>query len=122
MRKAETIKVPVEAGKLSLTVIDQIALTDIDIRKSVARRISQVFVWANVTVLLTIVGIIVLDSYLLTFPKFSPGDRIIDRSVINTLVGATAVQVGVIMTVIVRYLFPTAARPEPQRRQIRSLL
>jgi hypothetical protein len=98
-----------EAG-LEPSTIDYIARMDVQIRHDVSGRITRIFVYANIAVLATVLLVILIDAGMLIFSSvLTPRDRIIDRGVIKTLIGAAAVQVGVIMTVIVRYLFPKPA-------------
>lgn len=57
--------------------------------------------------------LVIIDVALVASGRETAADRVIDRGVVKTLVGATAVQVGVIMLAIAGNLFP---RPAPDAR------
>lgn len=95
------------AEREGLSVADQIALQDADLRQWMARRVVIVFIIANVATLLVIAGLVWLDQTNIASKLTSPNQRIISQEVILGLLGATTVQVGTIAVIIARYLFPS---------------
>ena len=95
-----------EADREGVSVADQIALQDAGLRKSVAYWIIGVFIVANLVTLAVLSILAHLDQGNIESHLIEPGDRIITSQVFMTLLGATTVQVGAIMVIIARYLFP----------------
>jgi hypothetical protein len=91
------------------TVADRLALGEHEMRRELARGITRAFVVGNLAVWLLVAGLAAIDVYLLVHGMQKPDERIIDRSVIKTLVGATSVQVGLILVAIAANLFPKAS-------------
>jgi hypothetical protein len=95
-----------EAKQVVGSVDEQIKLGDYELRKWMATRIGWTLVFGNI-VTVAVVGVLAgLDQFNIAHSLIAPADRIIDRQVIMTLLGATVVQVGVIAAIIARYLFP----------------
>ena len=92
-----------------LSVDDQIKLQDADLRVRVARWIIRTFAGANVATLIALGCLAGLDEINIRSGMIHAGDRIITNQVFMTLLGATTVQVGAIMVIIARYLFPGRA-------------
>jgi hypothetical protein len=64
------------------------------------------FVIGNLALWTLVMVLVGLDVVLVAKGIERPSDRIVDQGVVKTLVGATVVQVGVIMLTISKYLFP----------------
>jgi len=64
------------------------------------------FIAANVVTLIALGILARLDQGNIAAKLIEPGDRIITSQVFMALLGATTVQVGAIMVIIARYLFP----------------
>jgi hypothetical protein len=88
------------------SVQDQIALQDADLRKRVAYWTIGTFIGANFVTLVALGYLARLDQSNIASKLIAPGDRIITSQVFIALLGATTVQVGAIMVIIARYLFP----------------
>ena len=85
-------------------------------RRDLADGILRAFVIGNAAVWILVIALVVLDVFLILSGKETPGDRVIDGGVVKTLVGATAVQVGVIMVAIASNLFSrTDSKRSPRR-------
>ena len=83
-------------------------------RRGLAQGIQWVFLIGNSALWSVVLLLIIVDTALIVTGHQTPKDRIIDGSVIKVLVGATVVQVGLIMVAITGNLFPQAssdARP-----------
>jgi hypothetical protein len=106
----EVVRLDQVAARDGLTVADQIALHDAQLRQSMAGRIVRAFVQANAVMLAALGALVLLDEINILLRLVSPGDRIITPQVFMTLVGATTVQVGAIAAIIARYLFPGRVR------------
>ena len=74
-------------------------------RRDLARGILKVFVVGNAALWVLVVALVVIDVWTVGEGLAKPGERIIDQGVVKTLIGATTVQVGIIMAVIARSLF-----------------
>jgi hypothetical protein len=105
LRKEEELVV----GRI-YSVDEQIKLGDHDLRKWMATSIVWTFISGNIVTLLALGGLVWLDQMNIERKLVTAGDRIIDRQVIMTLLGATTVQVGAIAVIIARYLFPGRPR------------
>ncbi|MGH7152899.1 MAG: hypothetical protein ACREF3_03135 [Acetobacteraceae bacterium] len=101
---AKTISLQSEADQVS--VDDRIKLQDADLRVRVAWWIIWTFVGANVATLIALGCLAWLDQINIRSGLIHAADRIITNQVFMTLLGATTVQVGAIMVIIARYLFP----------------
>jgi hypothetical protein len=95
-----------EAKRVVGSVDEQIKLGDYDLRKWMATRIVWAFIGGNIITLVGLGVLVWLDQMNIEHKLVTPGDRIIDRQVIMTLLAATAVQVGAITVIVARYLFP----------------
>jgi hypothetical protein len=84
----------------------RIALRTQYLREWVAGGIMVLFILANALMLYAVYRLVWLDQSNLETHLITRADRIISNQVIMALLGATAVQVGVIAVVIARYLFP----------------
>ena len=90
----------------AVSVGDQIAFGEFELRKETAKRILQIFGAVNVAVLIGLAFAFGFDVSLLRGGVITPADRLITGEVIMALLGATTVQLGAIMYTIARYLFP----------------
>jgi hypothetical protein len=64
------------------------------------------FIGANLMTLFALGYLAWMDQNNIASKLITPGDRIITSQVFMALLGATTVQVGAIMVIIARYLFP----------------
>src|SRR5271168_5075729 len=80
----------------ALPVGDRIQIDMMDLRKDIAKQITTVFVRVNIYILSGLGIIYVSEIILLYTGHVAPNDRIIDSTVIKTLIGATTVQLGAI--------------------------
>jgi hypothetical protein len=86
-------------------------LANIEIRRTFSNRITAIFAGTNCAVLLIIIILIVVDlrlfwEYGLEYAR----QRMIDRGVVKTLIGASVVQLGALMIAVAHNLFPTERR------------
>lgn len=102
-----------EAQREGLTVSDQIALRDANLREWLANRVVPVFLKANVFTLIGLGVLVALDEVNLTLHLITPADRIVGEHVVLALLGATTVQLGTVAALIARYLFPSRPAPDP---------
>jgi hypothetical protein len=93
-------------SSISSDVLEQIALGEHDMRKEMAARIQDIFWYSNIFVVGAVAAAWIADLILLWSGLEKPVDRVVDQGVIKTLIGATTVQVGIIMATIAAYLFP----------------
>ena len=91
----------------ALPVDDQIQIDMMKLRKKVSREITALFVSANKWMLIGLGAIYLVQSVLELTGHQTPNDRIIDSTVIKTLIGATTVQLGAIALSMARFLFPS---------------
>ncbi|HXA23721.1 MAG TPA: hypothetical protein VNW90_15625 [Acetobacteraceae bacterium] len=99
-----------EAERERLSVTDQIALRDADLRKSMSDTMLRIFRRANFVTLLALGALVILDECNIRHGLIQPNDRIIDHQVFIALLGATTVQVGTIAIIMAQYLFPGSRR------------
>jgi hypothetical protein len=105
---AETIRLELEkeVDRVEISITDQIALRNQDLREWVADRVVPAFLWANGLTLAALGVLVVVDEVNIVVHLIAPTERIIGNQVIMALLGATTVQVGAIAAIIARYLFP----------------
>jgi hypothetical protein len=89
-----------------LSVADQIALGDHEIRRRFAFYIIGLFVGANVFVMIGLGVAFWQDCVQMAAKLIKPSDRIIDSKVAMTLLGATTVQLGTVIYTITNAIFP----------------
>jgi hypothetical protein len=92
-----------------VSVKDRVTLQDANLRQRVAYWTIWTFSGADLATLLALGGLAGLDQSNIASKLIAPGDRIITSQVFMALLGATTVQVGAIMVIIARYLFPGRA-------------
>ena len=89
-----------------LNVDDEIALRELQLRISTAERILKLFTIANGFVLAFLIVLLVADWIFIGKGLATVEQRVVDKEVLMTLLGATTIQVGAIMFSISAYLFP----------------
>jgi hypothetical protein len=77
-----------------------------DLRRRVAYWIIGTFIGTNLVTVIALGILAWLDQSNIQAKLMMPGDRIITSQTFMALLGATTVQVGAIMVIIARYLFP----------------
>jgi len=102
--------------EVSLYVAETIALGEHEMRRDVAAHILRIFRISNFVVLSAVAVVLVSDWALIALGLQKPTERVIDAGVVKTLIGATTVQVGIIMISISAYLFPRLQRRALLRR------
>lgn len=102
----EIVSLDSVAVREGLTVAEHIALRDQGLREKLAYWIIGAFIVANLFTLLALAWLVTLDQSNIRSHMIAAGDRIITNQVIMALLGATTVQVGAIMVIVARYLFP----------------
>jgi hypothetical protein len=83
----------------------QIVRGEHEMRRDLARGILKIFVVGKAALWVLVVALVVIDVVTIADGLAKPNERIIGQSVVETLIGATTVQVGIIMAVIARSLF-----------------
>ena len=83
-----------------------LAVGEFILRVGIAISIVSLFVASNLFVLNFIDDLYKSDNALLIAGRITATERIVDNQVLMTLIGATTVQVGIIMVAISAYLFP----------------
>lgn len=97
----------------TFTVSDQIALRDVAIREQFARTMMTLFGVTNVFVLIALGLVFAYDMVELRAGLITPSDRIVDARVVMALLGATTVQLGAVVYIMARAIFPVS-RGNPQ--------
>ena len=95
-----------ELDGISEGAAELIAVGEHKMRRDLADGVQRVFVICNSALWIVIALLIMIDTALIVGGWQLPRDRIIDKSVVKVLVGATVVQVGLIMVAIAGNLFP----------------
>lgn len=96
----------VRTEELSFTVPEQIALRDTAIREQFARTMLILFGVTNVFVLIALGLVFAYDMLELRAGLITAGDRIVDTRVVMALLGATTVQLGAVVYIMARAIFP----------------
>ena len=96
----------------------RLAIGEHELRRDLAAGVLRVFVVGNAALWVLVALLLAVDVVLMAAGVEKPGDRIVDRSVVKTLVGATVVQVGIIMLTIAKYLFPVPKAESKSRWRI----
>jgi len=79
---------------------EQLRQYEFELKEKIAKQITRLFGISNVVVLAAVAIVFGFDQFL------GPADRLITSEVIMALVGATTVQLGGIMFVIAKSIFP----------------
>jgi hypothetical protein len=83
----------------------QIVRSEHEMRRDLARGILKIFIVGNAALRVLVVVLVAIDVVTIDDGLAKPNERIISPGVVETPIGATTVQVGVIMAVIARSLF-----------------
>ena len=108
--------VPLTAFEGSVSVAEQIALTDAKVRQHVSYAIAGAFVVANVLTLAGVAYVFHEDNANVIVHAMTAQDRVITPGVVMAIVGATTVQLGALAFTMGRYLYPGAPRPSLLQR------
>ena len=105
---AQSRKVSAGGTTTPLTVAEEIVRSDAGLRRLVAGSIVVAFLVVNGAVLLGIWMVFTKDNehLLRAGSNFTPSDRLVTTNLLITLVGATTVQLGTLIVLIGKYLFP----------------
>lgn len=87
------------------STVANLALGEHEMRRDLAAGILKVFIVGNAALWVLVVALVAIDVVTIDDGLAKPNERIIGQGVVETLIGATTVQVGVIMAVIARSLF-----------------
>ncbi len=100
------------ADVAQIPVADRIALSDASLRRWVAIAIVMAFLVVNGAVLFGVWSVFMTDVELLVRQTggFTAKDRLVTTELLMTLIGATTVQLGALIVLIGKYLFPA---PKP---------
>lgn len=106
------------SSPFNITVADRVKLLEAQMRSDLAKQIGKWFFKANLFVFLLVIFCLAVDFVQYWLPLYwdkplpsTPPARLIDQSVLQTLIGATTVQLGIMMVAIVRSLFPGGTPP-----------
>lgn len=116
---------PAELDRRPLTPVEYVLLknasTDAGLRATMVRDLTRLFVRLNASLFAGIAGVVLLDAWLIYIGVAKPVDRIVSSQVVMTLIGATAVQLGLGVAAMVAYLFPKrAGSGNSENRQAQS--
>ena len=102
---------PLSKLDAKLSVKDEIARSDAEIRKYISSWIIRLFVVVNVVTLGLILGLTIVDQNLLRAGLIKPDERLVNSQVLMALLGATTVQLGIIAVIMARYVFKAQVDP-----------
>jgi len=88
-----------------LSTVEQIMLADARVRRNLAYVIMALFGAVNLATLVFVYLLFRVDEGNLAQKLIGPGDRIVNASVVMTLLGATTVQLGSAMLIMARFVF-----------------
>jgi hypothetical protein len=80
------------------------------LREKVAQHVLNTFRVTNIVTLIAFGGLLILDEFNVWSGLIAPGDRIITDRVFIALLGATTVQVGAVVYLMAKHLFPSQSR------------
>lgn len=103
-------RVGLKAEEQRFTVPEQIALRDLAIREQFARTMLVLFGTTNVFVLIGLGILFSYDTMELRGGLIKATERVIDARVVMALLGATTVQLGVVIYTMARAIFPNSTR------------
>jgi hypothetical protein len=83
----------------------QLDFWDAIIRRNIAYSIMGLFAVVNLATLAFVYGLLRVDQADLVGKLIGPGDRVVNASVVMTLLGATTVQLGTAMLIMARFVF-----------------
>jgi hypothetical protein len=104
-------KFNVRDGFIYGTMSNHITYGTFELKSQMARRLIFLFIGTNVFVALLVCFLAWLDYHMLDLDPKYVDVRLIDRSVIMSLIGATTVQVGIIAIALFGSLFPKDQNP-----------
>ncbi len=107
-----TIEISLSEHGLDSATVTRLALGEHELRRELANGVQRVFLIGNIALWVLVLVLVLIDVVLVAVGLEAPSDRIVDGSVVKTLIGATVVQVGLIMLAISRHLFPPGAGGE----------
>ncbi len=102
--------VPLTAFEGSVSVAEQIALTDAKVRQHISYAIAGAFVVANVLTLAGVAYVFHEDNANIIAHVMTAQDRVITPRVVMAIVGGTTIQLGALTLTMGRYLYPGALR------------
>ncbi len=102
-----------EADRASLSVQEQIDLKNADNRKRISEQITTAFIKANFVVLCLLGVFISIDTVLIVNGVIAPPDRVITSDVVMAVIGATTVQLGALVLLMGKYVFPSGRSDPP---------
>jgi hypothetical protein len=110
--KLPIIKENLASVEKRLSVHDEIAMDQWQLRKQMIQNVMTTFKWVNLFVVVGVIVVFTVDQ-VVVFRKLGPVEfRIINSNVIIALIGGTTVQLGAIALAVSRWLFPSAAGGE----------
>jgi len=83
----------------------QLDFWDAIIRRNIAYAIMALFAVVNLATLVFVYALLQVDQADLVAKLIGPGDRVVNASVVMTLLGATTVQLGSAMLIMARFVF-----------------
>ena len=101
---AQVLRLDDEVTSEKLTVRERVELSDAEMRKDVVKNLTSFFIKVNGFVIGGIFVMYVIDMILL-FSGREP-IKIINTDVILAIIGGTTVQLGALMIIMGKYLFP----------------
>ena len=90
----------------NITVRERLDIEEWELRKTITTSIMNRFVTVNVSVLIIIAIIYIIDLFYIFHKVITPADRVITSNIIIAIIGATTVQFGAIAFAISQWLFP----------------
>jgi hypothetical protein len=106
MPEAQDGAVRLSEDAAAYSVDEQIALGDLEMRRRLVRALLWFFGVTNFFALAATAVVFGYDIALLRAGSVQASQRLVTTELLMTIIGATTVQVGVIMVTISNYLFP----------------
>jgi len=88
------------------SVTEQVELGELEMRKKASEDITNIFIKANTFVLGFLAALVAAD-WVIIISTGKVEYRLVDKEIIMMLLGATTVQLGIIMVSMSRFLFPS---------------
>jgi hypothetical protein len=108
--------VPLSQFEGTVTVAEQIALTDATVRAHVSYAVAGAFVATNLLTAIGVAYIFIQDNANLVASLITTSDRVITPNVVMTIIGATTIQLGALALTMGKYLYPGSSKPTRQKR------
>ena len=100
-----------QAGRfIAKDIGEHILLDEHNLRRETADRIIGLFIKLNAATLAAFFLLFFFDIWLIKSGSEKPAERLIDGSVVKMLIGATTVQLGAAVALVIAYLFPGTSR------------